>query len=279
MMVAADASDSCVESSSACSLGAAAEWAASQTGMVVRLTLQAGEYTLDAPLRFDASSGAAEVVLSAEAGAEVVLRQSARRRRLQSGGTTTAALLHVSSGSLTLERVQLRDTAAGEHAVLVDGGTLLLRESTFSANLGPSALHVSGGEVTVEDGAFTENAGSAVTVSGGSFVASGSSFSRNGGAALHVTAGSVALGNGTLLHESLANVSAAVMQIDGGSARSNSSPMMRDESRGSTWSEPRVGVGGGRSQGQGRCAGLVSKGERNAERNATLSVAHRRARR
>ena len=215
--VAADAGDSCDESSSVCSLGAAAEWAANQTGRIVELTLQAGEYYLDAPLRFDASSRATEVVLSAAAGAEVVLRPSARRRRLQSGGTSTAALLHVSSGLLTLERVQLRDTAAGEHAVLVDGGTLLLRESTFSANLGPSTLHVLGGEVTVDDCAFADNAGSAVTVSGGSFAASGSSFSRNAGAALHVTAGIVALGNGTLLLDNGELPAGTSIQVDGGS--------------------------------------------------------------
>ena len=220
MHVAASAAGSCDASSSVCGLAAAATWAAQQTGMVVELTLEAGEYDLDAPLRFDESSRASEVVLRGAAGAQVVLRPSARRRRLQSepaAGGAAAALLHVSSGSLTLERVHLRDTAAGEHAVLADGGTLLLREPTFSANRGPSALQVAGGEVTVEDGAFADNAGSAVTVSGGSFVASGSSFSRNAGAALHVTAGSVALGNGTLLLENGGLLAGTSIQVDGGS--------------------------------------------------------------
>ena len=79
MEVAVGADHSCDGPSTACSLEAAVAWATSQAGMVVELTLQEGDYELDAPLHFDDSSAAAEVVLSAAEGAEVVLRPTAKR--------------------------------------------------------------------------------------------------------------------------------------------------------------------------------------------------------
>ena len=117
MSVAVGADGHC-DSASGCSLGAAVAWAAVQTGTLVRLELESGEYQLDAPLTFDGSFGASEVMLSAPIGAEVVLRPSSRRR-LQNGATP-AALLNVSAGVLTLERVQGRTLSAyapeSEHA-------------------------------------------------------------------------------------------------------------------------------------------------------------------
>ena len=221
MIVAADAAGNCSSASSACGLEAAVVHAANQTGKVVELTLQAGEYALDAPLRIDSSSSAAEVVLRAAAGAVVVLRPSAQRRRLQDGGGS-GALLNMSAGMLTLERVHVRD-ASGAPAVVVSGGRLRLLESTLSDNAA-GAMHVSGGEVIMEGGLVADNSGGgAITVDGGSLAVSRSTLTRNAvaadGVALHVTAGLVVLGNGTLLLESRALVAGTVMQLDGGTVR------------------------------------------------------------
>ena len=222
MIVAADAAGSCDSASSACGLEAAVVHATNQTGRVVELTLEAGEYELDTPLRFGDSSGAAEVVVRAAAGAEVVLRPSAQRRRLQGGGGS-GALLDMRAGMLTLERVRVRD-ASGAPAVFVLGGRLRLRKCALSNNAA-GALHVSGGEVIMEDGIVADNGGEgAVVVSGGMFAASSSTFTRNaaatsGGAALRVTAGTVVLGNGTLMLERRGAAADAAMQLDGGSVR------------------------------------------------------------
>ena len=82
--------DGCDDAAGGCGLVAAVAWAANQTGLLVRLELGAGEYELDAPLTFNGSVGASEVVLSAPPGVEVVLLPPPRRR-LQSG-TAPAAL-------------------------------------------------------------------------------------------------------------------------------------------------------------------------------------------
>ena len=233
MQVSANADDSCDASSSVCGLGAAAAWAANQTGMVVELTLQAGEYDLDAPLRFDDSNSASEVVLRGAAGAQVVLRPptSSQGRRLQSADpdTPAAALLHVSGGALILEGVQLRD-ATGARAVVVTGGKLLLRGCTLATHRGAGALLVAGGEVTIEDGEFIDNSapsgkGGAVSVTaGGYFSAVRTRFLRNAaaeGGAVHVAAGGVVvLGDLTLLLANTASLAGASLQLDtGGSTR------------------------------------------------------------
>ena len=220
MLVSAEADGSCNSASSVCGLDSATTWAASQTGMVVELTLQAGEYQLDAPLRFDDSSGAIEVVLSAAAGAEVVLRPTVRRRRLQGGDGRP--LLNISGGVLTLERVRVED-ASGGPAVVVTGGELRMRQSKMQNNAA-GALHVSGGEVIMEDGMVADNGGvGAVAVSGGVFAARRSTFTRNavamGGASLRVTAGTVVLGSGTLMLERGDAAAGAAIQLDGGSVR------------------------------------------------------------
>ena len=233
MHVAASTDGSCDASSSVCGLAAAATWAANQTGVVVELTLEAGEYDLDAPLRFDESNRASEVVLRGLVGAQVVLRPptSSQGRRLQSGATSAdagahaAALLHVSGGTLVLEGVQLRE-AAGARAVVVTGGKLLLRGCTLATHHGAGALLVAGGEVAIEDGEFIDNSapggkGGAVSVTaGGSFSAVRTRFLRNAaaeGGAVHVAAGGVAvLGDLTLLQANTASVAGASMQIDAG---------------------------------------------------------------
>ena len=229
-----EGSDICDDDTGAsCSLQAAATWIASQAGQIVRLELQAGTHELDAPLRFDASVGASEVVLSAAPEADVVLRPSAsrRRRRLSSNSGDAApaeegALIHVTAGVLTLEGLQLRD-ASGAPAVVVGGGRVLLRECTLANHRGAGALYVSGGEVTIEDSSFADNGadddglGGAVSVSGGSVALSRCSLVRNthteGTTSMHVTAGRVVLGDATLLLEDHATLAGASMRIDGGS--------------------------------------------------------------
>ena len=183
--------------------------------MVVELTLQEGEYELDAPLHFDDSSAAAEVVLSAAEGAEVVLRPTARRRRLMQGGDGRP-VLNITAGVLTLERVQVRG-ASGAPAVVVSGGELRLHQSTL-ADSAAGALEVLGGEVTLDDSEVTGNAvpsqtGGAITVSGGTVLVKRCTLARNT-VALYVTAGLVTLANGTLLTENGASI-----QLDGGSVR------------------------------------------------------------
>ena len=192
--------------------------AASQTGMAVQLSLEAGYYALTTGLLFNETAVAAEVVLRAAPGAAVVLRPPAADsgRRLQ-GDMSTGALLTVTTGVLTLERIEIRD-AVDAPAVVVTGGLLKLRECSLVNNRPAGAVRVLGGDLVIEDSSLTDNGvpsgmGGALTVHGGSVVARRTSFARNHGA-VHLTSGSVTLAAGTLLQQNRAS-----MRLDGGSLR------------------------------------------------------------
>ena len=121
----------------------------------MRLELQEGEHELEDWLRLDSSAGASDVLLIAAPQAEVILRPASRRRALQVVEAADEGMLVIAAGTYTLEGLHIRGSSAAP-AVNVSGGQLTLRKCTLSENKA-GALHLSGGEVLMEDSVLVNN--------------------------------------------------------------------------------------------------------------------------
>ena len=140
--------------------------------------LAAGTHELTDGLSVDAAMGASELVLRSAPGTSVTLR----------------ADITVSVGVLVLDGLVLRGAApsrarflsdsASVPAMVVSGGLLTIRGSTMTAYVLNGALHVLGGEVTIEGSLLADNSavglqGGAVLVNGGRLSLLRSMMSRN----------------------------------------------------------------------------------------------------
>ena len=206
------------------------EAASSHPGTPVQFKLESSEYEVpEGGLFFDGSVGASEVVLSAAPGVHVVLRPSRHRRRL-------TAIINVSAGEVTLERVQVREAFAAP-AVVVSGGRLVFHECALVENLA-GALHVTGGEVQIEDSVLANNSvpdgrGGAVFASGGKVTLQRCNLTNNvaqHGGAVHMQGDATAHIDGSLVKRNIATVAGGAISLAGGQLVLSARALLQDNS-------------------------------------------------
>ena len=123
----------------------------------------------------------------------------------------------LSAGVLTLERVELRGWPGP--AVAVSGGRLTLRHSVLAENAGQGAVRVTGGAVLIEDSTLETNTGGAIFASDGELSLQRSTVTANSaarGGGVHVEGAAVVQVNATRVAQNSASVSGGGFSVAAG---------------------------------------------------------------